>query len=77
MKKCFYFVAKYVKNGITRICSCTQETTEGYFDFVRAGNFVAQDHNVDFKDVIITFWSETNSIMLYKYKKALGEQKNG
>ena len=46
MKKCYYFVAKYVKNGITRICTGTQETIEGYFDFVSAGNFIANEHNV-------------------------------
>lgn len=43
MKKGYYFVAKYVKNGITRICSGTQETIEGYFDFVSAGNFIAKE----------------------------------
>ena len=47
MKKGYYFVAKYVKNGITRTCTGTQETIEGYFDFVSAGNFIAQKHNVD------------------------------
>lgn len=36
MKKYYYFVAKYVKNGITRISTGTQETDEGYFDFVSA-----------------------------------------
>lgn len=77
MKKGYYFVAKYVKNGITRICTGTQETIEGYFDFVSAGNFIAKEHNVDFKDVIVTFLSEINSVMLDKYKKTLGEQNNG
>ena len=71
MKKGYYFVAKYVKNGITRICTGTQETIEGYFNFVSAGNFIAKEHNVDFKDVIVTFWSEINSVMLDKYKKTL------
>ena len=33
MKRCYYFVAKYVKNGITRTCTGTQETIDGYFDF--------------------------------------------
>lgn len=55
MKRCYYFVAKYVKNGITRTCTGTQETIDGYFDFVSAGNFIAQKHNVDSKDVIVTF----------------------
>lgn len=77
MKKCYYFVAKYVKKGITRTCTGTQETIDGYFDFVSAGNFIAQKHNVDSKDVIVTFWSEINSVMLDKYRKTLGEQKNG
>lgn len=77
MKKGYYFVAKYVKNGIIRICTGTQETIEGYFDFVSAGNFIAKEHNVDLKDVIVTFWSEINSVMLDKYKKTLGEQNNG
>lgn len=77
MKKCYYFVAKYVKNGITCACTGTQETIEGYFDFVSAGNFIAQNHNIDYKDVIVTFWSEINSIMLDKYRETLGKQKNG
>lgn len=77
MKKCYYFVAKFVKYGITRTCSGTQETTDGYFDYVSAGNFIAQEYNVDFKDVIVTFWSEINSVMLDKHKKTLGGQKNG
>lgn len=68
MKKYYYFVAKYVKNGITRTCTGTQETIEGYFDFVGAGNFIAHKYNVDYKNVIVTFWSEINSIMLDKYK---------
>lgn len=77
MKKCYYFVGKYVKNGITRMCTGTQETIEGYFDFVSAGNFIAQEEDVDYKDVIVTFWSEINSIMLDKYRKVLGNIKNG
>ena len=68
MKKYYYFVAKYVKHGITRICTGTQETIDGYFNFVSAGNFIAQKHNVDSKDEIVTFWSESNSIMFDKYR---------
>lgn len=77
MKKCYYFVGKYVKNGITRMFTGTQETIEGYFDFVSAGNYIAQEKDVDYKDVIVTFWSEINSIMLDKYRKVLGNIKNG
>lgn len=77
MKKCYYFVAKYVKKGIIRTCTGTQETIDGYFDFVSARNFIAHEHNVDSKDIIVTFWSEINSVMLDKYRKTLGEQKNG
>lgn len=68
MKKYYYFVAKYVKHGIARICTGTQETDEGYFDFICAGNFIAQENDVDYKDVIVTFWSEINSIMFDKYR---------
>ena len=75
MKKYYYFVAKYVKHGITRTCAGTQETIEGYFDFVSAGNFIAHEHNVDFEGVIVTFWSEINSIMLDKYRNK--QHKNG
>lgn len=75
MKKYYYFVAKYVKNGITRKCTGTQETDEGYFDFVSAGNFIAQENDVDNKDVIVTFWSEINSIMFDKYRNK--QHKNG
>ena len=77
MKKCYYFVGKYVKNGITRMFTGTQETIEGYFDFVGAGNYIAQEKDVDYKDVIVTFWSEINSTMLDKYRKVLGNIKNG
>lgn len=75
MKKCYYFVAKYVKNGITCTYTGTQETIEGYFDFVSAGNFIAQENDVDYKDVIVTFWSEINSIMFDKYRNK--QHKNG
>ena len=75
MKKCYYFVAKYVKKGIIRTCTGTQETIDGYFDFVSAGNFIAQKHNVDSKGVIVTFWSEINSVMLDKYRNK--QHKNG
>ena len=71
MKRCYYFVAKYVKNGITRTCTGTQETIDGYFDFVSAGNFIAQKHNVDSKDVIVTFWSEINVTTQHPYRKLL------
>lgn len=70
MKKYYYFVAKYVKNGIIRICTGKQETDEGYFDFVSAGNFIAQENDVDYKDVIVTFLSEINSIMFDKYRNS-------
>lgn len=77
MKKCYYYVAMIVKHGITRTCSGMQETTEGYFDYISAGNFIAQENDVDIKDVIVTFWSEVNSVMLDKYKKVLESIKNG
>ena len=53
------------------------ESDEGYFDFVKTAKDIAQEEGVDLKDVIVTFWSEINSVMLDKYKKTLGEQNNG
>ena len=75
MKKCYYFVAKYVKKGITRTCTGTQETIDGYFDFVKASKDIAQGEGVDVKKVIIVFWTETNSIMKDKFE-ALKEEEN-
>ena len=69
MKRYFYFSARFIKNGRMAYSAGISESDEGYFDFVSAGNFIAQKHNVDSKDVIVTFWSEINSVMLDKYKK--------
>ena len=68
MKRYFYFVARYTKNGKICMKSCIQGTNDGYFDFDSAAKHIAQTYEIDFKEVIITFWSETNSKMLEKCK---------
>lgn len=51
------------------------ESDEGYFDFVKTAKDIAQEEGVDVKNVIIVFWTETNSIMKDKFK-ALKEEEN-
>ena len=67
MRKCFYFVAKFFKNGIERICSDIQENDDGSFDFVEAARKISAKEDVDVKRVVITFWAETNSVMMGKF----------
>lgn len=52
------------------------ESDEGYFDFVKATKDIAQEEGVDVKKkIIIVFWTETNSIMMDKFK-ALKEEED-
>lgn len=71
MKRYFYFAARLVKKGVSGITKGMFETTEGYFDFVDAADMVAKKEGVDIKDVVITFWSETNSVMYGKFRRAM------
>lgn len=69
MKRYFYFVARLVKKGVKGVAKGMFETTEGYFDFVDAADMVARQNGVDIKDVVITFWTETNSVMYGKFRR--------
>ena len=51
------------------------ESDDGYFDFVKTAKDIAQEEGVDVKNIIIVFWTETNSIMKDKFK-ALKEEEN-
>lgn len=75
MKRYFYFSARFIKNGRMAYSAGILESDEGYFDFVKASNDIAQEEGVDVKKVIIVFWTETNSIMMNKFK-ALKEEEN-
>ena len=75
MKRYFYFSARFIKNGRIVYSAGISESDEGYFDFVKASNDIAQEEGVDVKKVIIVFWAETNSIMMNKFK-ALKEEGN-
>lgn len=44
-----------------------QKTDEGYFDVVNAAEHISKEKDVDVKNVIITFWAETNSVMYGKF----------
>lgn len=70
MSKYFYFVASFFKNGIERICSDIQENDKGSFDFVEAATKISEKEDVEVKKVVITFWAETNSIMMGKFNSA-------
>lgn len=65
MKKYFYFVAQFFKNGIKRTTCGIQESDDGYFNLVNAIDDISDKNNV--KNVVITFWAETNSIMFGKF----------
>lgn len=75
MKRYFYFSARFIKDGRIRYSVGISESDEGYFDFVKAAKDIAQEEGVDVKNVIIAFWTETNSIMKDKFK-ALKEEEN-
>ena len=51
------------------------ESDDGYFDFVKTTKDIAQEEGVDVKNIIIVFWTETNSIMKDKFE-ALKEEEN-
>lgn len=66
MKRYFYFVAKFFKNGIEDIASGIQESDNGYFDIICAQDAIAKREDV--KTVVVTFWAETNSVMFGKFR---------
>ena len=67
MKRYFYFVARFIKQGIEGIRPGIQEVDNGCFDFVEAATKVSELEHVDVKKVVITFWAETNSVMMGKF----------
>lgn len=67
MKRYFYFVARYFKLGRENCKAGIQETNEGYFDIVAAAKAISEQEEVDIKKVIISFWAETNSVMMGKF----------
>ncbi len=68
MRKYFYFAARLIKRGVYAFTSGIFTTEKGYFDFVDAADMIAEQEEIDIKDVVITFWAETNSIMYGKFK---------
>lgn len=76
MKRCFYFVARFIRQGLQNVTAGVQETNEGYFDFVKAAKAVSEEEHVDIKKVVVTFWVETNSVMMGKFN-SLKETGNG
>ena len=75
MKRYFYFSARFIKDGRMRYSAGISESDEEYFDFVKTAKDIAQEEGVDVKNVIIAFWTETNSIMKDKFE-ALKEEEN-
>lgn len=67
MCKYFYYVARFIRNGVMGVVNGMQKTDEGYFDVVSATENIAKEKNVDVWNVIITFWAETNSVMYGKF----------
>lgn len=66
MKRYFYFVAKFFKNGIEGIANGIQESDNGYFDISCAQDTIAKREDV--KTVVVTSWAETNSVMFGKFR---------
>lgn len=66
MKRYFYLVAKFFKNGIEGIANGIQESDNGYFDFISVQDTIAKREDV--KTVVVTFWAETNSVMFGKFR---------
>lgn len=69
MKRYFYFAASLVKKGVCVFANGMFETNEGYFDFIHAANVLAKQEDVNIKDVVITYWAETNSVMYGKFRR--------
>ncbi len=69
MRKYFYFAARLIKKGVNAFASGILVTDKGYFDFVDAADMVARQQDVDIKNVVITFWAETNSVMYGKFRR--------
>lgn len=65
MKRYFYYVARFFKNGREGMSNGIQENDDGYFDIIRAQDTISKQQDV--KKVVITFWSETNSVMFGKF----------
>lgn len=75
MKRYFYFSARFIKDRRMGYSVGILESDDEYFDFVEAAKAIAQEEGVDVKKVTIVFWTETNSIMMDKFK-ALKEEEN-
>lgn len=73
MKRYFYFVARFIRRGVSCFSAGVQENHRGFFDFVEAAKFVSKKEDVDDKEVIITFWSDTNSVMMGKFTRLHNE----
>lgn len=66
MKRVFYWVANFVKGGRVYGKNGVSEF-EGEFDFVEVSEELAKENGIPSKDVIVTFWAETNSVMMGKF----------
>ena len=69
MKRYFYFAARFSKHGVTGFSAGIQETSDGCFDFINAAKFISEKENADFNKIVITFWAETNSVMMDRFEK--------
>lgn len=65
MKRYFYFVARFFKNGREGMVDGVQESDDGSFDIVCAKDTISKREDV--RKVVITFWAETNSVMFGKF----------
>lgn len=66
MKRYFYFVARFFKNGIEGMLDGVQESDDGSFDIISAKDTISKREDV--RKVVITFWTETNSVMFGKFR---------
>lgn len=70
MKRAFYWVARLVKGGKVFDKNGVSEF-EGEFDFVEVSDELAKENGIPSKDVIVTFWAETNSVMMGKFGRKI------
>lgn len=65
MKRYFYFVARFFKNGRMGVANGIQESDDGSFDIISAQDSISKQEDV--RKAIVTFWAETNSVMFGKF----------
>lgn len=67
MVKSYYYISQFSKDKGQYSIASVLRTDKGYFDFVEAAMFTAQDYGVRFQNVVVVFWKEIPSVMFDKF----------